>query len=98
MFSRALLIFPDLLDSFQLGSLQFKYVFLEVLDHIALSHHLLGNQESFPLPTSLHSLFLHLSQSQQKARGPQQLPLLVTQPVLHSPFLQLRAAYCTCPC
>lgn len=71
MFSRALLIFPGPLDSLQLGSLQLKYVFLEVLDHIALSHHLLGNQESSPLPTSQHSVFLHLSQPQHKARGPQ---------------------------
>lgn len=71
MFSRALPIFPGLLDSLQLGSVQLKYVFLEVLDHIALSHHLLGNQERSPLPTSLHSLFLHLSQPQQKAHGPQ---------------------------
>lgn len=69
MFSRALLIFPGPLDSFQLGSLQLKYVFLEVLDHIALSHHLLGNQESSPLPIPQHSVFLHLSQPQCK--GPQ---------------------------
>lgn len=71
MFSRALLILTGPLESLQLGSLQHKHVCLEALDHMQLSHHLLGNQECSLQPTSQHSRLLHLSQPQVEACGPQ---------------------------
>lgn len=48
MFARALLILPGPLDSLQLGPLQLKHVFLEVLDHVAAERSSAGKSGEFP--------------------------------------------------
>lgn len=47
MFARTLLILPGPLDSLQLGPLQLKHVFLEVLDHVAAERSSAGKSGEF---------------------------------------------------